>query len=84
MTKLNELKNKYGSVRFNCREYVLIQDTYVTGALANPYYTASAIDENGNEYMVVWEIKDLENFAELEDESNACDWDNPSEICLLN
>ena len=78
---MNELKS---SVIFNCKEYALIQDAYVTGALANPYYTASAIDEQGNEYMVIWDIKDLENYAELEDESNACDWDNPSEIYLLN
>lgn len=78
---MNELKS---SVIFNCKEYALIQDAYVTGALNDPYYEASAIDEQGNEYMVIWEILDLENFAELEDESNACDWDNPSEIYLLN
>jgi hypothetical protein len=41
------------------------------------YYRASAVDAEGNDYRVRWEL--YEGF-EGEDESEACDWDSPSEI----
>ncbi len=41
------------------------------------YYSAGAVDADGNEYKVRWEIYDG---FDGDDESNACDWENPSLI----
>lgn len=41
------------------------------------WYTASAIDDEGKEYQVYWKILDSFDLDEDEDESNACDWENP-------
>ena len=41
------------------------------------YYSAGAVDADGNEYKVRWEIYDG---FDGDDESNACDWDKPSLI----
>lgn len=42
------------------------------------WYEASAVDEDGNEYRVVWEISDHEAFNNGDED--CCDWDNPAEI----
>ena len=50
----------------------------------NPYldgdvYKAIAVDQYDNQYEITWEINHPA-FDELEDESEACDWDNPVEV----
>jgi hypothetical protein len=45
--------------------------------LDGEWYTAEAKDEQGNKYCVYWEI--LPD-SDGEDESNACDWDNPRAV----
>ncbi len=45
-------------------------------------YHAHATDKEGNEYMVTWEIIN-DNFENLTDESDACDWDHPIFITKL-
>lgn len=40
------------------------------------WYTATAVDDEMNEYQVFWEILDSFNPDE-DDESNACDWAKP-------
>lgn len=71
----------------------LIQDAYICGGeyrlhtddgkpsacVLHNYYTATAIDADGNNYAVYWEISNDYNPAE-NDESSACDWDSPVEI----
>jgi len=47
------------------------------------WYEATATDENGNEYRVVWRLRDDFDISENLDESDACDWDEPSEIINL-
>ena len=42
-----------------------------------PYYTAFAKDEGGNEYDVFWRICDDFDPNTDEDESDACNWDEP-------
>ena len=42
------------------------------------WYEATATDENGNEYCVVWEISNKEAFNNGDED--CCDWDNPAEI----
>lgn len=60
------------------KTYKLSHQPYIDGE----FYSAHANDKMGNEYMIHWEIKvdDIEN---LEDESEACDWDHPLFITKL-
>ena len=43
------------------------------------HYSAMGRDTHGNEVKVRWEIKN-EFFESLQDETEACDWDNPVAI----
>lgn len=73
-------------VNFEGKEITLTQDAYLDGTHAAPHYQAAGVDAAGNEVIVKWEI--LEHWlnedgslnGELEDESDACDWDNPVEV----
>lgn len=44
------------------------------------YYTAQAVDENGNEYFLFWETLDDYDINTAEDDESACDWDKPKMI----
>ncbi len=46
------------------------------------WYTAAAVDTNGNKYRVVWEISNLDAFNSGDED--CCDWDNPSEVIDIN
>lgn len=54
----------------------LIHDAYVTDdGNGDPYYTAVALDVDGNDYDITWQIKLLgTEYDECDDESDACDW----------
>lgn len=46
-----------------------------------PFYVAPAVDSEGNEFEVVWEVVD--HWKELKDnpdESLMCDWNNPAGV----
>ena len=51
------------------------QEPYLNG----DNYTANAVDQDDNEYKIIWEINHPD-FENLEDESEACDWDNPVSV----
>ena len=51
------------------------QEPYLNG----DNYTANAVDQDDNEYKIIWEITHPD-FENLEDESEACDWDNPVSV----
>jgi hypothetical protein len=74
------MKRDYGKVTFNGKEYTLQQDAYADNYMDRICYFATAADSEGNNYKVMWELKDPENYAELEDESEACDWDDAAEV----
>lgn len=58
-----------------------VQDAYLTGDIdGNAWYQAVATDKDNNEYMVVWDILPDVDINYIEDESEACDWDNPASI----
>lgn len=58
-----------------------VQDPYITSDIDGyVWYQAVATDKDGNEYMVVWDILPGFNIDDIEDESEACDWDNPASI----
>lgn len=42
------------------------------------WYEAEALDSDGNEYRVVWEISNYEAYNSGDED--CCDWDNPAEI----
>lgn len=66
-------------VKFEGREYTLQQDAYIDGVAGDtPVYKAMALDDEGNEYEVTWEVVD--HWEELEDESEMCDWENPVSV----
>lgn len=74
------------TVKFEGKEITLTQEAYLTGTQEAPYYEATGTDQEGNEVTVKWEIKpqwlseDGTLNGELEDESDACDWDSPVEV----
>lgn len=65
-------------------EIKLKQDPYPTGGsfptlegtFCGNWYEAAAEDENGNDFMIYWTDVDWD----IEDESDACDWNNPDYI----
>ena len=66
-------------VSFEGKEYTLTQQAYIDGpADGTPVYKATAVDQEGNEYEVEWEVR--ENWEEIEDESDMCDWENPVSV----
>ena len=42
------------------------------------WYEASATDDNGNEYRIVWAITNNEAF--VSGDEDCCNWDEPNEI----
>lgn len=55
---------------------VLVQPTLHTNSIYGDHYKATGADSYGNVYNIVWEINHPD-FENLEDEADACDWDNP-------
>jgi len=70
--------NKY---TYNGKQITLTQQAYLTGKYGNAVYKAAAVDDDGNEYMVIWHPYDRSGKG-CEDESDACNWDTPAEIKL--
>jgi len=74
------------TVKFEGKEITLTQDPYLDGTHEDPCYKAAGVDTEGNDVVVKWEIyehwlnEDGSLNGELEDESDACDWDNPVDV----
>lgn len=75
----------HGTVEHGDKTLVLTQDAYPTsGSFPVPggatytgdWYEAHAVDAGGTEYRVIWTDVDYET----EDESDACDWDDPDYV----
>ena len=62
------------------KEYRTTQEPFVNDE--GTEYKAHAVDEANNEFMIVWDINHSD-FENLEDESEACDWDNPVRVIKL-
>ncbi|PIK28338.1 hypothetical protein [Bacillus pumilus] len=71
--------NQYNStiVIFKGKEYRTIQNPYATDD--KNFYIAHALDENNEEHEIAWLITH-EDYKNLEDETLACDWDNPYSV----
>ena len=86
----------YGRVEFEGKEYTLSQQPYIDGGtngFHRPYYTATAIDQEGNDVRVKWAIKEVyfnedgnlrdaqdDEMMEYVEEADMCDWDAPVEV----
>ena len=71
---------RFGTVNHNGKTLTLTQNAFLDCDGSNTgerYYSAGAVDADGNEYKVRWEI-----YAGFdgEDEGDACNWDKPSLI----
>lgn len=63
-------------------ELELTQQAYIDGKQEErPYYKAEAEDGEGNKYEVTWDVVD--NYEEIEDEEEMCEWDSPSDIEII-
>lgn len=62
----------------------LTSDPYVDGLYDDVWYQGYGVDNDGNKYRIIWDLKPEYNGNNLpEDESDACDWDSPREIIKL-
>jgi YHS domain-containing protein len=109
------------TVEYEGKTYYLAQQAYCEnyGTDGEVRYYADAVDENGEQYKVVWDttvawdngnevaaiemklkdrryftdeevakmedrLKEIgDNYADIEDESGACDWDSPANVYKL-
>ena len=73
-------KVDYGTVNFEGKELTVTQAAYVNND--GTEYHATAVDTEGKKYIVTWKTTEGWNNGEVdtEDESNACNWDNPIEV----
>lgn len=70
----------YGTVQTEKGTHVtLTQQAYPDGDGSSSWYEALGRDEMGNLYRVRWAIIN----AESDDQSEACDWEHPYEVKLV-
>ncbi|MGG0029516.1 hypothetical protein ABEX92_16780 [Bacillus safensis subsp. osmophilus] len=67
-------------VFFEGVEYRTTQNPYVNDE--GTQYEATAINRDNEQVLIEWEIT-YQDYKNLEDESDACDWDNPSKVIRL-
>lgn len=75
-TQKKELIETFGTYKFKNLSLTTTQQPYIDGPVGDAYYCAHAIDGEENDYMIYWDI--LPGQKDAEDESFACDWENPS------
>lgn len=61
----------------------ITKDAEIDGTHDEPYYKGFGVDAEGNEYYIIWDIKEGVDVENIEDNSDACDWENPREIVKL-
>lgn len=79
------VKENFGTVEFENKELTLTQEAFADSDFSNGYestvYKAHAVDNEGNEYKVYW--TPVDNLDEITDESEACDWTEPSKVVKI-
>jgi hypothetical protein len=79
---INQKERVKMTVKFEGKVITLTQDAYIDGpADERPIYKAHGVDEEGNEYIVTWDVVD--GYEEITDESEMCDWKHPIGIMAL-
>lgn len=78
MTKLTLTQDAYMDGTENEALNLINADgTTKAECIYGPYYTATAKDDDDNEYTIYWTILDDFDPNTDEDESSACNWDEP-------
>lgn len=72
-------------INYMGRSYELVQDAYIIkhDSIDKEMYMAHVIDEFDNDFIMMWNTSEYWNSLEpedREDESIACDWDNPVSV----
>jgi hypothetical protein len=75
---LADLEAEFGTVDVEGNTYYLTQQAYITGSDDDVCYEAAAIASNGDVYTVRWAV--CEDWQEIEDESDRCDWAKPISV----
>lgn len=96
---MKSLEKKFGSVEFDGKKYILIQDAYlddicigdvcIDGQVSRTVYTADAIKDGGdcpdeNGYVPLYRVEWRMINPEMEDGGDRCDWCNPSDVSITN
>lgn len=73
-------------VQFDGKVFTLTQQPYIDGpANGEPIFKALAVDDDGNEYEVEWDV--VENWEEVaengDDQELVEDWDKPSSVTKI-
>lgn len=68
-------------IEFEGKNYTLTQEAYYSNGNEGQYQ-ASALDEDGNAYIVLWRI--LDGHEDDDNEDTMCDWDNPFAVELID
>ena len=76
-----ELEDRWGSVEHEGTTWYLTQQPYITSAGGRPWYEAIAISADGDTARIEWAVVD--EWEDIEDESEACDWDKPASVTRL-
>lgn len=64
-------REPYGRVEHKGKILRLAQQPYIDGSHEDPFYTAIALDEEDNEYEIVWHDANLD----VDDQMDACNWE---------
>jgi hypothetical protein len=90
--------SKYGTINYDGKTYILTEQAYLENYQGETAYFAHAKDSDGNDYKVVWMTctaweeasakynktgKDEDYDSILDDESNACIWDEPYDVIAI-
>ncbi len=81
MENYEAMNTEFGEVQLKGLQVALSEQASATnyGTEGGVRYQAYAVDRADNDYQVIWDtVEDWSIWSE--DESNACDWDNPISI----
>jgi len=65
------------TLNYNNKQLQLQNEAFIDRDFTNDcdVYKAHAIDAEGNEYEILWQIT-IDNSADCDDQSNMCDWED--------
>jgi len=68
-------RRRHFVTEFEGKEYMALQDAYITQDGRKVIYEATTLGEDGNMYKMQWCVVD--GHETMEDEADHCDWENP-------
>ena len=71
-------RRRYFVTEFEGKEYMTLQDAYITHGGRKVFYEAMTLGEDGNAYKMRWDV--VYEHEAMEDEADHCDWGKPYEV----